>query len=216
MSREPRIADIPASMCPLHRKCIACHSICERLFRAASTANDGPLSGQQIRAQTPSDRKVMAGDGSEDIDKVLDRLGVAVIEEYWIPRELGADAIRTLYNAGVPMVRGTTKERIAFAFGAQFVEVRIHAHTCEIRVPRIVGAFSAGGIMNPRTARSQLMGGMIWGISSALHEETEIDIRRAKYVNDNLADHLIPVNADIEQVDVIHMSEEETSSIQQA
>jgi len=116
---------------------------------------------------------------------------------------------RTLYNGGVPMVHGTTKERIAFAFGAEFVEVRIHAHTCEIRVTRIVGAFAAGRIMSPRTARSQLMGGMIWGISSALHEETEIDIRRAKDVNDNLADYLIPVNADIEQVDVILMSEED-------
>ena len=63
--------------------------------------------------------------------------------------------------------------------------------------------------MNPRTARSQLMGGMIWGISSALHEETEIDIQQAKYVNDNLADYLIPVNADVEQVDVILLSEED-------
>jgi xanthine dehydrogenase YagR molybdenum-binding subunit len=94
---------------------------------------------------------VTAGDSGEDIDKVLDRLGVAAFEEYseWIPRELGADAIRTLYNGGVPVVRGTTKERIAFAFGAEFVEVRVHAHTCEVRVPRIVGAFAAGRIMNP-------------------------------------------------------------------
>ena len=85
--------------------------------------------------------------------------------------------------------------------------MRIHAETREIRVPRVVGAFAAGRIMNPRTARSQLMGGMIWGISSALHEETEIDIQRAKYVNDNLADYLIPVNADVEQIDVILLSE---------
>jgi xanthine dehydrogenase YagR molybdenum-binding subunit len=198
-----------ASACSAVSK--ACDSIREKLFRAASTANDAPLSGQQTRALTLSDRKVVAGDGGEDIDKVLDRLGVAVIEEYteWIPPGLSADAIRTLYNGGVPMVRGTTKERIAFAFGAEFVEVRIHTQTCEIRVPRIVGAFAAGRIMNPRTARSQLMGGMIWGISSALHEETEIDIRRAKYVNDSLADYLIPVNADIEQVDVILMSEKD-------
>ena len=64
---------------------------------------------------------------------------------------------------------------IMYAFGAEFVEVRIHRSTREIRVPRIVGAFAAGRIMNPRTARSQLMGGMIWGIGSALHEATEID-----------------------------------------
>jgi len=54
------------------------------------------------------------------------------------------------------------------------------------------------------------MGGMIWGISSALHEATEIDRRRARYVNDNLADYLVPVNADVEQVDVILVSEEDS------
>jgi xanthine dehydrogenase YagR molybdenum-binding subunit len=198
-----------ASACSAVSK--ACDSIREKLFRAASTANDSPLSGQPTGALTLSDHKVIAGDASEDIDKVFDRLGVVVIEEYteWIPHELTADAIRTLYNGGVPMVRATTKDRIAFAFGAEFVEVRIHEQTREIRVPRIVGAFAAGRIMNPRTARSQLMGGMIWGISSALHEQTEIDLSRAKYVNDNLADYLIPVNADIEQVDVILVSEED-------
>jgi xanthine dehydrogenase YagR molybdenum-binding subunit len=63
--------------------------------------------------------------------------------------------------------------------------------------------------MNTRTANSQLMGGMIWGISSALHEATEIDVKRARYVNDNLADYLIPVNADIGDVDVILVSEED-------
>jgi xanthine dehydrogenase YagR molybdenum-binding subunit len=89
------------------------------------------------------------------------------------------------------------------------VEVRIHALTHEIRVPRIVGAFAAGRLMNTRTARSQLMSGMIWGISSALHEATEIDRRRARYVNDNLADYLMPVNADIDQLDVILVLEED-------
>ena len=94
-----------------------------------------------------------------------------------------------------------------FAFGAEFVEVRIHARTREIRVPRMVGAFAAGRIMNPRTAHSQLMGGMIWGIGSALHEHTEIDKREARYMNDNLAEYLIPVNADVRQLDVILVPE---------
>jgi len=74
----------------------------------------------------------------------------------------------------------------------------------------LVGAFAAGRIMNTRTARSQLMGGMIWGISSALHEATEIDERFARYVNDNLADYQVPVNADIAEVDVILVPEEDS------
>jgi xanthine dehydrogenase YagR molybdenum-binding subunit len=97
-----------------------------------------------------------------------------------------------------------------YALGAEFVEVRIHGLTHEIRVPRIVGAFAAGRIMNTRTARGQYMGGMIWGISSALHEATEIDRKRARYVNDNLADYLVPVNADIAQLEVILVPEEDT------
>jgi xanthine dehydrogenase YagR molybdenum-binding subunit len=98
-----------------------------------------------------------------------------------------------------------------YALGAEFVEVRVHALTREIRVPRMVGAFAAGHIMNPRTARSQYMGGMIWGVSSALHEATEIDPRVARYVNDNLADYLIPVNADIDEVDIILVPERDDS-----
>ena len=95
------------------------------------------------------------------------------------------------------------KDKIAYAFGAEFVEVRINRWTHEIRVPRLLGAFAAGHIMNPRTARSQLMGGLIWGMSSALHEATELDERYARYVNDNLADYLVPVNADVPSVEVI-------------
>jgi xanthine dehydrogenase YagR molybdenum-binding subunit len=81
--------------------------------------------------------------------------------------------------------------------------------TREIRVPRIVGAFAAGRLMNTRTARSQMMGGMIWGIGSALHEETVIDPRNARYVNDNLADYSIAVNADVPSVEVILVAEED-------
>ena len=77
-------------------------------------------------------------------------------------------------------------------------------------MPRIVGAFAAGRILNPRTARSQLMGAMIWGISSATHEATEIDPRTGRYINDNLADYLLPVNADIDQVQVILVPEEDS------
>jgi len=78
----------------------------------------------------------------------------------------------------------------------------------DLQGPKLrVGAFAAGHIMNTRTAHSQLMGGMIWGISSALYEATEIDKREARYINDNLADYLIPVNADTPQIDVILVPE---------
>ncbi len=97
-----------------------------------------------------------------------------------------------------------------FAFGAEMVEVRVHARTREVRVPRIVGAFAGGRILNTRTARSQYLGGLIWGVGSALHEETEIDHKRARYVNDNIAEYLIPVNADIQDVKIIMVPEVDT------
>jgi xanthine dehydrogenase YagR molybdenum-binding subunit len=85
------------------------------------------------------------------------------------------------------MVGGSRGEKVMYAMWAELIEVRVHAVTREIRVPRVVGAFAAGRLMNTRTVHSQLMGGMIWGISSALHEATEIDSRYARYVNVNLA-----------------------------
>jgi xanthine dehydrogenase YagR molybdenum-binding subunit len=135
-----------------------------------------------------------------------------VIEAYAenIPEGAPKEGIEKLYKGQPSFVGGTSsKDSMRFAFGAQFVEVRVHRLTGEIRVPRAVGAFAAGRIINPTTARSQLMGGMIWGISAALHEATEIDKRHARYVNTNLADYLIPVNADIGEIDVIMIPEED-------
>lgn len=110
--------------------------------------------------------------------------GAGAIEEYaeFVPAGAPKAAVAQLYQGKTPMVSGDEGDKIKFAFGAEFVEVRINARTREIRVPRIVGAFAAGRIMNTRTARSQLMGGMIWGISCALHEKTEIDEKAARYV----------------------------------
>jgi len=133
-----------------------------------------------------------------------------VIEAYAenIPHGAPANGIRELYEGHSRITGGTHgKDHIAFAFGAQFVEVRVHRLTREIRVPRAVGAFAAGTIVNPTTARSQLMGGMIWGISAALHEKTEIDPRTARYVNKNLAEYLIPVNADVPDIEAIIVPE---------
>jgi len=77
------------------------------------------------------------------------------------------------------------------------VSVILVARTREMRCPRVVGAFAAGRIVDPVTTKSQLMGGLIWGVSKALHEATEIDRRRARYYNTDFAEYLIPVNADM-------------------
>jgi xanthine dehydrogenase YagR molybdenum-binding subunit len=149
--------------------------------------------------------------GVQDLEAAFKRLKVGVIEEYaeFLPPKAKPDAITQLYHGKPTLGGGSKGEKVMYAMGAEFVEVRVHALTREIRVARIVGAFAAGRIMNTRTARSQYIGAMIWGISSALHEATEIDERNARYVNDNLADYLIPVNADIQQLEVILVPEED-------
>ena len=153
------------------------------------------------------------------LESKFNRLGFSTLEEYaeYIPpdaqpnvvTELFTNPIKQLYAGHPTLVGGSKGKKLMYAMGAEFVEVRIHAQTREIRVPRIVGAFAAGRIMNTRTARSQYMGAMIWGISSALHEATEIDPRNARYINDNLADYLVPVNADIQQLEVILVPEKD-------
>jgi xanthine dehydrogenase YagR molybdenum-binding subunit len=97
----------------------------------------------------------------------------------------------------------------AHSYGAQFVEVRVDADTGEIRVPRMTGVFSCGRIVNPRTARSQLMGGMVWGLSMALHEHSVVDHRFGHVVNHDLAEYHVPVNADIGDLDVTWLDEED-------
>jgi xanthine dehydrogenase YagR molybdenum-binding subunit len=187
-----------------------CDVIRDKLFHAAVTANDGPLAGRNVNELMLKDGKVTADDGSaESLADVFKRLGVSTVEEYseFVPKGLKPDAVADLYAGKLVMTGGPHGEKMTYATGAEFVEVRVHSLTREIRVPRIVGAFAAGRLMNTRTAHSQLMGGMIWGISSALHEATEIDTKRGRYVNDNLADYLIPVNADVQEVEVILVSE---------
>jgi xanthine dehydrogenase YagR molybdenum-binding subunit len=190
----------------------ACDAIRDKLFRAAATAADGALAGRSPATLTLKDGKALAPDGAQEgLEDLFKHAGVNAIEEYaeFVPDGVKADAIRQLYAGKATMTGGSHGEKLAYAQGAEFVEVRIHRLTREIRVPRIVGAFTAARLLNTRTARSQYMGGMIWGISSALHEATEIDRRLARYVNDNLADYLTPVNADIDQLEVILVPEED-------
>ena len=189
-----------------------CEKIRRRLIEALSQAggaSDKPKGTVGI-GRTPANST--NGDKSFDRGQAFDALGTSVIEEYgeWKPDGAPADSFPAMYRGHVRMIGGPDLNgKIAYAFGAEFVEVRINRWTREVRVPRLLGAFAAGHIMNPRTARSQLMGGLIWGMSSALLEATEVDPHTARYINDNLADYLLPVNADAPDVQVIMLSEQD-------
>jgi xanthine dehydrogenase YagR molybdenum-binding subunit len=93
------------------------------------------------------------------------------------------------------------------AFGAQFAEVRVDVDTGEIRVARMLGVFAAGRIINPRTARSQLIGGMTMGLSMALLEESTIDAEFGDFVNHDLAQYHVAVNADVRDIEAAWVEE---------
>ena len=96
------------------------------------------------------------------------------------------------------------------AFGAQFAKVSVDPATLQVRVERLVGAFACGRIINPLIARSQLIGGMIWGLGQALFEESYPDPRTGRWTNANLAEALMPTNADAPDVEVILIEEDDT------
>src|SRR6202021_2447079 len=93
------------------------------------------------------------------------------------------------------------------AHGAVFAEVKVDPDLGQMRVTRVVGAFAAGRIINPRLVHSQLCGGMIWGVSFALHEHAVMDARSGRPMNANLAEYHIPVNADVPSIEAIMVEE---------
>jgi len=197
-----------ASACHVIAK--ACEEIRRRIADAAVKSGDSPFHGADASTLALENGALSdPAHRTESLRTAVARAGHR-LEAYAenVPAGLPDTAIADM-TKGKPVMLGGAgrKDATAFAFGAHFVEVRVHALTREIRVPRIVSAFAAGTIVNPKTAQSQFMGGAIWGLSSALHEETELDLETARYVNRNLADYLIPVNADVPSVEIIMVPE---------
>ena len=102
-----------------------------------------------------------------------------------------------------------------FSFSAVFAEVRVDAELGLVRLNRFVGAYDAGRIINPKTARSQAIGGIIWGVGQALLEQSETDPASGQFINRNYSGYLVPTNADIPELDVLFVGgfDEEASPL---
>jgi xanthine dehydrogenase YagR molybdenum-binding subunit len=146
-----------------------------------------------------------------------DRIGVENGELYLLDAPSRREAMRDIVaRHGEPVEvtakaePGDEKKKVSMhAFGAVFVEVTVDEELGEIRVPRVVGVYGVGRLMNEKTAYSQLMGGIVWGIGLALFEETVFDKRNGRAVNGNLAEYHVPVNADVQDIDVQIVDEDD-------
>jgi xanthine dehydrogenase YagR molybdenum-binding subunit len=140
--------------------------------------------------------------------------GTAIVEAAQKLRERLKEVHGTIPAGGLEATgeAGDNPEAKRFAmhaFGAQFAEVRVNLDSGEVRVPRLLGVFAAGRIMNAKTARSQFLGGMTMGLSMALHEESVMDPHFGDYVNHDLAEYHIATNADVGTVDISWIDEDD-------
>ncbi|MFA1542554.1 xanthine dehydrogenase family protein molybdopterin-binding subunit [Actinomadura monticuli] len=158
----------------------------DRLVAAATADPDSPLHGADPGTVTvEGGRMAAAGGGAETYRDLMERhlMNDAEAIGSWDPPPLS-----TPYGL--------------LTFGAQFAEVAVDAELGLVRVRRMTGAFAPGRVLNPLTARSQLMGGMLWGMSQALLEATRMDTGLGRWANTSLGDYLVPVNADAPDVDI--------------
>jgi xanthine dehydrogenase YagR molybdenum-binding subunit len=181
---------------------------------AASTGSAVYLAARALREKivqmaVSDSRSPVQGANTSDVIIRDGRIGLSNQPEK-------SEALETLIGrSGQPYIEGfadtkagnEAKEYSGYSFGAQFAEVRIDADLGQMRVSRMVGAFGAGRILNAKTARSQFLGGMVWGISFALYEHSVYDERLGRIVNNNLAEYHVPTNADVGSLEALWVEE---------
>ncbi len=172
----------------------ACYAVREKLFRYARAAEDSPLANADL------DHVAFAGGR---IELIADPARYVTIADAM--RAGRVDRIEEEETAGPDPA--TQKRYSAYTHSAVFAEVKVDEELGAIRVTRIVDAVAAGRILNPKTARSQIIGGVVFGIGMALTEETMPDHRLGRFMNHNLAEYHVPANADIHDIDVIFVDE---------
>jgi xanthine dehydrogenase YagR molybdenum-binding subunit len=162
----------------------ACIALREVIAKAAVADARSPLYRAATSEIAFRDRRAMIGNVSE----LLSDIGA---------RSPGLSAVGTIEP-------GDTYRRYSqHSYAAYFAEVQVDMDTAEVRARRMLGVFDAGRILNARTARSQLLGGMIWGLGAALHEEGVIDLRYGNFVNRDLAGYHFVANADVPEIEVV-------------
>jgi xanthine dehydrogenase YagR molybdenum-binding subunit len=177
----------------------ACRDIAEQAFKLARGMDNSPLANVDFeRAVFTGGRIEVAGDPSKGV-ALTDILKATGTERLEATAEAAPDKdFEEAYNA--------------YTHSAIFAEVKIDEELGVVRCTRVVSAIAAGKIINPKTARSQILGGIVMGIGSALHEESMLDHRIGRFMNHNLGEYHVPVHADIHDIDVIFVDEEDKAN----
>jgi xanthine dehydrogenase YagR molybdenum-binding subunit len=174
-----------------------CDAVRVKLSELAQKVEKSPLAGAKLEDLVFSDGRIsLSGDASKfvSIADAMRHGGVSRIEE----------------EAGSSPDEQKQSQYAHNTHSAIFAEVKVDKDLGVIQVTRVVSAVAAGRILNPKTARSQVMGGIVWGIGVAMEEESVMDQNFGRFINHNLAEYHVPVNADINEIDVIFVEEKDS------
>ncbi len=171
---------------------LAGRALRDKLVRMAAADAGSPLLGARPDEVLVEDGRMTANGRTDSFAEVIRRGGGAPVEER---AKTGPDEARKKFSL--------------HSFGAQFAEVLVDPDLGHVRVKRLVGVFAGGRILNARLARSQFMGGMVWGIGMALHEQTVYDEKLGRILSRDLADYHVPSHADVQSIEPYFIEEED-------
>lgn len=174
-----------------------CDKVCKKVFELARKMKNSPLARASLNAVSFANGRITLNNDpsrSVSITEAMRQVGVGSIEQE---------------TSVVPNM--AKQERYTrHSHSAVFAEVKVDEDLGTIEVTRVVSAIAGGRIINPKTARSQVVGGIVWGIGMALEEESVIDQNFGRFMNHNLAEYHVPVNADVHDIDVIFVEEHDS------
>ena len=171
----------------------ACLKVRDQLFGLAQRIPNSPLAGVTSDEVVADDGHLRSRKDPSRAVSFADAMQNSMVNEVEGTATTGPDPKQQGYGT--------------YTHSAVFAEVHVDEALGTIRVPRMVSALAAGRVLNPKTARSQVLGGLVWGIGMALEEESVIDHKFGRFMNHSLGEYHVPVNADVHDLEVIFVDE---------
>ncbi|MER9629023.1 xanthine dehydrogenase family protein molybdopterin-binding subunit [Mesorhizobium sp. M0296] len=173
----------------------ACNVLKKQILEAAQSNEASPLRGANATEASFADGEVRVGQRSASLTDLI--------------RGISPDGLEAEGSVAAGATTQSYKTYSQHSYGAHFAEVAVDCDTGEIRMRRMLAVIGAGRILNAKTARSQIIGGMTWGIGAALMEQTVLDPRYGHFVNHDLAEYHVPVNGDVPDMEVAFLEEDD-------